>query len=187
MSKPQHPRSMPFPDERDREKLSRQRQSAVAFCITFVIMFGIWLLLSGMFDPFHISLGIICCGLVAFFSSDLLLTLPRVSTVPGVWVRFIRYIPWLLWQVFLANLHVMYLAFHPRMRELLDPGLVQFRSNLRQDISLVTLANSITLTPGTITVNVSIFGMFTVHVIDARSGQDLPGEMESRIQEIFER
>jgi multicomponent Na+:H+ antiporter subunit E len=47
------------------------------------------------------------------------------------------------------------------------------------------LANSITLTPGTITVFASLFGNFTVHVIDDESGQGLPGEMEDRVGKIY--
>ena len=37
---------------------------------TFLIMAVVWVVLSGMFDPFHLSLGVICCGLVAHFSSE---------------------------------------------------------------------------------------------------------------------
>ena len=101
------------------------------------------------------------------------------------WIRFIRYIPWLLYQIFLANLHVMVLTFHPKMMDLIDPKIIKFRSKLRSDLSLVTFANSITLTPGTITVYVSIDGGFSVHAIDKKSSEGLPGEMEARIAKAF--
>ncbi len=103
----------------------------------------------------------------------------------GSWIRFVRYIPWLLYQIFLANLHMMVLTFHPRMMDHIDPQIIKFRSKLQSDLSLVTFANSITLTPGTITVYVSIDGDFSVHAIDKKSREGLPGEMEARIARTF--
>lgn len=159
---------------------------SASFFITFFIMFALWLLLSGKFDLFHISLGVISCVIISFLSGDLLLPSPRLATIPGIWFRFIKYIPWLLYQVLVANIHVMYLVFHPRMKELIDPRIMKFKSRLKSDISLVTLANSITLTPGTITVYISIYGNVTFHVIDIESGKTLPWIMEARIAEVFD-
>ena len=155
------------------------------FVATFIIMLVIWVLLSGKFDPFHLSLGVISCAIVAYLSSDLLFSSRRIEGLLIRWLRFIRYIPWLLYQIFLANLHVMYLTLHPRMMELIDPRIIKFRSKLKSDMALVTFANSITLTPGTITVYVSIDGDFKVHAIDKASGEPLPGEMEARIARTF--
>lgn len=162
-----------------------QKKFGASFFVTFIILFVIWLLLSGKFDLFHISLGIISCALVSFFSSDLLFPSLKLKGLPIIWLRFIKYIPWLLYQIFLANIHVLYLTFHPRMMELIDPRIIKFKSKLKSDMSLVTFANSITLTPGTITVYVSIDGNFKVHAIDKTSGDPLPGEMEEQIGKVF--
>jgi len=162
-----------------------QKKFGAPFFLTFIILFVVWLLLSGKFDLFHISLGIISCALVSFFSSDLLFPSLKLKGLPILWLRFIKYIPWLLYQIFLANIHVLYLTFHPRMMELIDPRIIKFKSRLKSDMSLVTFANSITLTPGTITVNVSIDGDFKVHAIDRASGDPLPGEMEKQIGKTF--
>ena len=105
--------------------------------------------------------------------------------MPGKWIRFIGYIPWLLYQIFRANLHVMYLAFHPRGNDLIDPHIIRFKSRLKSEMALFIFANSITLTPGTITVSVTVYGDFTVHVIDRPSGLSLPGEMEQKVARIF--
>ncbi len=104
---------------------------------------------------------------------------------PRSWWRFLLYSPWLLYQIFLANLHVLFLTFHPKMLDLIDPQIFRFRSKLRGDLALVTFANSITLTPGTITIYVSVDGDFSVHAIDQQSKQGLPGEMEIRIARAF--
>ncbi len=155
------------------------------FFFTFFIMFFTWIILSGKLDLFHLSLGVISCFLVAFFSSDFLLSSEQYHKLPGVWFRFIRYLPWLLYQILVANIHIFYLACHPRMMELLDPQIMEFKSRLKSDIARVTLANSITLTPGTITVYASIYGTVRFHVIDIKSGKTLPWVMDARVSEIF--
>lgn len=154
------------------------------FFLTFLIMAGTWILLSGKFDLFHMSLGVICCAIVAYLSHDLLFP-AKPKGLLSQWVRFATYIPWLVIEIAKASLHVTYLVFHPKMMDLIDPRIIKFRSKLTSDLSLVTFANSITLTPGTITVYVSIDGDFKVHAIDKASGDPLPGEMEARVLKAF--
>ena len=155
------------------------------FFVTLVIMFGVWILLSGKFDAFHLILGLISSAIVSYLSSDLLFSSSKLRGLLIQWARFVKYIPWLLLEIIKANLHVTYLVFHPRMMELIAPRIVKFRSKLKNDVALFTFANSITLTPGTITVSVSIDGDFEVHAIDEASGEPLPGEMEKRIARAF--
>lgn len=148
-------------------------------------MFAMWVVFSGRFDAFHLILGVISCSIVAFLSGDLLFPARLGRKLPFVWLRFVGYTPWLLYQIFLANLHVMYLVFHPRMRELIDPKIIEFDSKLSSDVARTTFANSITLTPGTITVHVTAAGKFSVHCIDTESGKPLPGKMEAKIAKVF--
>lgn len=165
--------------------LSRRTKSVISFGLTFLICFATWIVLSGRFDIFHIGLGVISCGIVAYLSHSILIPRTGLEYLPRQWLGFILYIPWLLYQVFLANLHVMYLVFHPRMIELIDPRIMRFKSRLKKPMSLFIFANSITLTPGTITVYVSITGEFTVHAIDEHSGTSLPGDMEERVARLM--
>jgi multicomponent Na+:H+ antiporter subunit E len=165
---------------------SKQKgKSLTPFILTFLASFVVWLILSGKFDLFHISLGIISCLIVAYTSAELLLPQQRLGGLIKVWLRFIRYLPWLLYQIFLANLHVMYLVLHPRMTKLIDPGIIRFKSKFSDEMSLFIFANSITLTPGTITVYVTVDGNYAVHAIDRKSGEPLPGEMEQRVANIM--
>jgi multicomponent Na+:H+ antiporter subunit E len=101
------------------------------------------------------------------------------------WLRFPLYVPWLLWQIFTANIWVLYLVFHPRMREMLNPRIITFKSRLKSRMAQLTFANSITLTPGTITVDVDWDGTFTVHALDEKSAAGLPGEMERHVARVF--
>ena len=154
--------------------------------LTFIALIFLWVILSGKFDLFHLSLGLISCAIVSILSGDLLFPESRTRGLFRHGMRVIGYVPWLLYQVGLANLHVLYLVFHPRMMDLIDPRIIRFDSTLKKEISLVTFANSITLTPGTITIYVSVNGAFQVHAIDKKSGEPLPGEMEKRIARAFE-
>jgi len=163
----------------------RTKKSRIPFLLTFIIAFATWIVLSGRFDLFHLALGVICCLIVAFFSGDLMLSTTRKKGLPAQWLRFMLYLPWLLYQVFLANIHVMYLVFHPKMMDLIDPRIIRFKSRLNLEMSHLIFANSITLTPGTITVFVSIYGDYAVHAIDEKSGQSLPGEMEKKVARIL--
>ena len=157
----------------------------ISFILTFSICFSTWIVLSGRFDAFHLALGAIACIIVARLSATILISRRGIENLPRQWFRFVCYIPWLLYQVFLANLHVMSLAFSPRMIDLIDPRIIRFKSRLKKPMSLFIFANSITLTPGTITVFVSITGEFTVHVIDEHSGLSLPGEMEEKVARLM--
>jgi multicomponent Na+:H+ antiporter subunit E len=166
--------------------LTEKKSSTLRFIITFIIMLGFWLLFSGKFDFFHISLGVVSCLIVSAISSRLLFPGALPSGLLKCWLKFAGYLPWLFNQIFLANLHVLYLTFHPRMMDLINPKIIKFNSRLKSDVSRTTFANSITLTPGTITIYAGVMGTFAVHCIDDKSGQGLPGEMEKKIAKVFD-
>ena len=71
----------------------------------------------------------------------------------------------------------------PKLR--IDPKIVVVEAGDLGQVDQALLGNSITLTPGTITVYVSIFGKFSVHAIDEASRQGLTGEMEDKVAAIF--
>jgi len=153
------------------------------FVATFVILMAFWALLSEKFDAFHLSLGVICSLIVAYISHDLLFANVRVGDGRIIAQRFLHYIPWLLREIVTANFHVAYLALSPRMP--IDPQVMTFKTKLESDISWVTLANSITLTPGTITMDIEE-REFVVHALDSKVAADLDtGEMEDRVAHIF--
>jgi len=134
---------------------------------TFVVMAGFWILMSGMFDAFHLTLGLLCCLLIAFLSADLFFG-PEVKVRFSQVLGMIIYLPWLFWQILISNLQVAYIVLNPRMLEMIDPQLVRFRTRLKSSFARVSLAQSITLTPGTITVNLDN-DEFTVYALTAVS------------------
>ena len=159
-------------------------QSAVSFACTFVFLCALWLVLSGKFEPLLLGLGFFSSFLVAFFFHDLLF--PRFQSSYFLQaLRFFRYIPWLILEILRANFHLLGLVFHPRMLDLIDPHIVPLKTGLRKEMAIVTMANSITLTPGTITVTANSEGFFSVHAIDRKTSEGLPGEMLERVAEVF--
>jgi len=156
----------------------------MAFIVTYIILIVFWISISGHFDSWHFGLGVLCCALVAYMSNDLLFRDIKSKNKLREVVNFIKYLPWLLYQIVLANIHVAKLALHPRMNELIDPHIIKFKTKLKKDLAQVTFANSITLTPGTITILIKD-GYFYVHGIDRAVQEDLPGEMEERIARLY--
>ncbi|HEX77578.1 MAG TPA: Na+/H+ antiporter subunit E [Dehalococcoidia bacterium] len=171
------------------QRYGYRRLISVAF--QFALLFGIWLIFSGRFGLKYLVMGLICVSLVTFLTNDLLYyrARPGGKAESGVlvefmsWWRLLLYVPWLFLAIVKANLQVAYLVLHPRMP--IDPVFLQFRTGLRKRLSQVTLANSITLTPGTVSVNLEE-GRYTVHALVPRSGQDLvEGRMQNKVAEIF--
>jgi multicomponent Na+:H+ antiporter subunit E len=69
----------------------------------------------------------------------------------------------------------------------IQPSLITFPTKLKKGISLLTFANSITLTPGTITADIRGGGFYVVHALDRKVADDLlTGEMEDKVAHIFE-
>jgi multicomponent Na+:H+ antiporter subunit E len=156
----------------------------MTYAYTFIIMLGFWVLLSGKFDLFHLTLGVISAALVSWSSAHLLFREKIGNNRLAKTGRFLLYLPWLLKEIFKSTLQVTRLALHPKMRDRINPRLVSFKTRLQSTAARVTLANSITLTPGTITIRIE-GDVFLVHALTADLAADMPGEMEERIARIF--
>lgn len=155
--------------------------------LTIVILAVTWIILSGQFDAFHLALGVVSILIVVGFSDDLLFSnrsqnlserLRQLRLLPG-------YVIWLTYEIVLANLHVIHLAFHPAGHGRMNPRIVHFKTRLRTDFGKWLLANSITLTPGTVTIKIEGSKVY-VHAISDQAALGLEGEMEKRIAHIFE-
>lgn len=164
--------------------LSNNFRSFVSFFLTFILMFGLWIVLSGKFELLLISLGLISSFIVSFFFYDLLFPSFAFDYF-GMAFKFSKYLPWLIWEIIKANFHLLFIVFHPKLNDLIDPHIIVFKTNLKSDIAIATMANSITLTPGTITVSSDSDGVFRVHAIDKETAEALPGEMLDRVAKIF--
>ena len=156
-------------------------------------LFALWLALSGEFAVEFLAAGVLAAvGGVAV--SELLFRGThegRFTPAPSnlAWllrtvVRFAAYLPWLAYEIVVANAYVTWLVLHPRLP--IDPTLVRFDTTLGSEPGQVLLAQSITLTPGTVTVDASN-GVFVVHCLSRRSREGLAeGGIQRKIASIFE-
>ena len=144
-------------------------------------LFGVWLILSGRYDVSHVVLGfIVSCG-VAWLNTGH----PHSPFHNFPWGRMFLYIPWLLLRIVESSWHLTKLILNPSLP--IEPKLITYRSHLRHQGAIVLLGNSITLTPGTITVEVN-GNQLLVHTITEACGQDLTsGRMEHKIAGVFQK
>ena len=155
--------------------------------LIFLILLVNWVVFSGIFDLFHLTLGVICCAVVTWMSSDLLFE-DRSRTFGERFKEALRlpgYVLWLLWEVVIANIHVLKLAFSPDLDDEISPSMQKVKVSLKTDFARYVFANSITLTPGTVTVKVSK-DEFLVHAISKEAAEGLFGDMERRVARAFE-
>ncbi len=154
----------------------------MSFLITTIAMFIFWILLSGEFTFILITSGVIASLITAYLSHDIFVGKADLKTETGRVFKFIVYIPWLLWEIILANFEIAYLVLNPK--PLVDPQLVRFKNDLKTDLGVVTLAHSITLTPGTVTVEAN-GEEFVIHAIWQKSADGIiGGEMQRKVMKI---
>jgi multicomponent Na+:H+ antiporter subunit E len=145
----------------------------------------VWLVLSGQFDAFHLIAGALCVTAVTLTSGRgwLDYVTPPGKRLKEYW-RCVGYSAWLIGQIVVANIYMLKLIFSPKIGNRISPRMVRFRTTLKSDLAKFILANSITLTPGTITVRIRD-NEFLVHAISEELADAVPGDMEDRIARIF--
>jgi multicomponent Na+:H+ antiporter subunit E len=146
-----------------------------------VILAGFWFLLSGHTSALLLTLGLASAVLATW----IIARMDQQDKAPIVMVfslEFVRYMGWLLWQVAVANIDVARRIWAPSMP--IQPAWRKIDVKLKQPLSKTIYANSITLTPGTVTTDVGE-DYFIVHALNASGIDDLQaGEMEARVKRL---
>ena len=147
--------------------------------LTFLLsLFAFWLLLSGMFTPFLIAAGFGCSVAVVLMSRHMNRIGGDHQPILLRWLSFASYHPWLIREILFSAWDVTKRILDPRLP--IKPTLVEFTPAQTTDIGLVIHANSITLTPGTITVEAE-HGRLLVHALTREGAASLAGsEMDRR-------
>ena len=166
---------------------------AFRWLVYSVLLFGLWVGLSGKLNGLFLTPGIISAAVVLFVterifhpsdSSGFERPPSRFSWLTGTMFRLAIYLPLLLWEIALASFHVAGLVLDPRMP--ISPSLVEFESPLRTEASNAVLANSITLTPGTVTVDMSAH-RFIIHCISETSRRGIQdGDLLKHVARVFD-
>ena len=135
--------------------------------ILFFLAILVWMGLTWPPDWQHAFIGVFVAGFVAYMTGDMFVKRPHMFKSPKRYFWFLYYIPIFIWECFKANIDVAYRVGHPDMP--INPGIVKVKTILRSDTGLTFLANSITLTPGTLSVDVDQEnGFLYVHWINVK-------------------
>lgn len=140
--------------------------------IYFILALIIWILLTwpfvdGKIDLQVMTAGVLAALIVAFLFHEILPKEHRVFISPVRIFWALVYMPVFFYYVIKANLDVVYRALHPEMP--IKPGIVKIKTNLKTESGITALANSITLTPGTLTVDLTDDGYLYIHWINVKS------------------
>lgn len=151
--------------------------------VLFIALLLFWLLLSSEYDAQHIFTGVVLSALLTWFWRDLSGLLPSKSlakNLPGLILFGLT----LLWEIILANLAVAKSVLSSRSK--LDSGFVSFKPDLKTSWGRILLANAITITPGSLTIDVNPDnGVFMVHSLTKEMREGLAdGRLVRQIQRL---
>ncbi|MFH1577743.1 MAG: Na+/H+ antiporter subunit E [Candidatus Omnitrophota bacterium] len=159
--------------------------------ILFFLGLLVWLGLGWPVDLGHVIVGIFIAGLVSLIAGDLFVKRPHIFRHANRYLWFLYYVPIFIWECIKANIDVAYRVIHPYRP--LNPGIVKVKTILISDTALTFLANSITLTPGTLSVDIDAEGGFLyVHWIDVKdkdvnkASELIVSKFERILRRIFE-
>jgi multicomponent Na+:H+ antiporter subunit E len=139
--------------------MNRARMAGTAALAVSLFLF--WLLLSGMYTPFLVASGVGASIAVAFLASRMEVA-DREGHPLHLGLAALTYWPWLVKEIVKSGWQVTRIILDPRLP--ISPTFVRFRPSQRTTVALATHANSITLTPGTITVEAD-HDEFLVHAL----------------------
>jgi multicomponent Na+:H+ antiporter subunit E len=156
-----------------------------------IIIFVLWLLLVWSFDVQGVVAGAILAVLFAALLSGLLPQKVERLLSPVRWFWALMHLLSLAWWIVVANLDVLYRVVHPNLP--IRPGIVKVKTTLKSDEGKTFLANSITLTPGTLTVDI-IDDWLYVHWINVHENiddteaitRDIAGRFEVTLRRVFD-
>jgi multicomponent Na+:H+ antiporter subunit E len=120
--------------------------------LSFLLSFVVWCLLCWSLDWQHLAVGLLVSLFVSYAVGDLFTRHPWKFKEPKRYLWLVYYLIVLIWEMIKANLDVAYRVIHPKLP--IKPGIVKVKTKLRSEAALTYLANSITLTPGTFTIDV---------------------------------
>lgn len=155
----------------------------------FVILMLVWIVFSAIFEAKFLFLGILTCLILSLYCLNAMY-LNGIKTNNVYFIlnadilKFLSYFIWLLKEVFISAVSVAKVILFSRKS--IDPHIIWFKADYDNPAARALLANSITLTPGTITVDIYDDGVFSVHALtDAAANGLLTGNMQTRIADLY--
>ncbi|MCK4504272.1 MAG: Na+/H+ antiporter subunit E [Candidatus Aegiribacteria sp.] len=160
--------------------------------LMFIIAFAVWCILCWKPDTEHLIAGGVVSLIVAAVMGSTFVTRPHLMIHPvRVFYFLFWYVPVFVWELLKANFDVAYRVVHPDLP--IKPGIVRLKTELKSDTGLTFLANSITLTPGTLTIDINKdAGILYIHWINvvgsdpATTFKEIGSRFEPILKKIFE-
>ena len=163
----------------------------------FLVSMVIWYLMAWPYDFQSRSMdwqiffaGIVFSVLAAILFVEVFTKYPHKLFVPVRYFWALCYLPVLFFYMLIANLDVVYRVIHPKMP--IHPGIVKVKTGLKSESAKTALANSITLTPGTLAVDITDDGYLYIHWINVKStdvedaSRRIVARFEPLLQKIFD-
>jgi len=148
-----------------------------------LLLFALWVVLTGKFNWHHLLLGAVSAVLVSAFSNYLLQGRLDPHLNAGVVIRFPVFAALLLIEIIKANWDVLKRMLAPGLP--ISPRIVSFDSYLESDLAKTVLANSITLTPGTVTVDIQESRFFVHCLAGEFTGDPGAGKLQGMTAWLF--
>ena len=143
-----------------------------------LVLFTLWLLLSGLYGTLLLALGALSCVFVAWISEKLGLFSHDFSTLK-INFKIPTFLPWFFFEVIKSNIEVSRIILHPKLP--IKPNIITLDVSQHSDLTKTIFANCITLTPGTYSLDLDNNNI-EVHALTKSLAQDLhTGEMNRRI------
>jgi len=132
--------------------------------LLFLLLFAVWILLTGSFNAEELTAGVIISFIISilFFKQNVS---GQIKLTPKALIYAVSYFFFFSYALIKSNFDVAYRVIHPALP--IRPGIVKVRTSLQSKLGRAVLASSITLTPGTLTVEAK-GDIFYIHWIDVQ-------------------
>lgn len=145
----------------------------------YIILFLMWIIFNGNITLEIVLFGLVIAALIyAFLCTFMDYSIKKDLFLCKKSLRILQYILVLVWEIVKANAAVMRMILSPRFQN--EPVLIKFKTDLKSGMAKAILANSITLTPGTITVSLE-GDEYTVHCLDKRLAEGIDSSVFVRL------
>ena len=152
----------------------------VSTVVLGTVLFVIWLLWSGHYTPLLLAFGFGSTLFVLFLTRRM--NIVDEESAPLLGFRPLVYVPWLIKEITLANIDVALRVVNPKLP--INPQMIRLKATQKGDLGRVIYANSITLTPGTVSVDIQGHEIVVHALTSEAADEDKAGEMDRRVTQL---
>lgn len=147
----------------------------------FVLLLAAWFFWSGHTEPLLLGLGVVSCAFVAWMSHRMAV-LDSESFPFHLWLGLVTYVPWVLWQIVVSNIDVARVILDPKLP--IHSHLFRIKLTPKTELGRVILANTITITPGTVSVHLKKDEVIVHGLTREAANADASGELNRRVSAL---